>query len=86
MCVPVEIAADAAGVEGLLMHEDEEVTITLQKVREFTAPVRQGQTVGCISYAIGSREWKRLRLVAAADMKAIDLKWCVRRVLERWLI
>ena len=86
MCVPVEIAADAAGVEGLLMHEDEEVAITLQKVREFTAPVRQGQTVGYIGYVIGSREWKRLRLVAAADMKAIDLKWCVRRVLEKWLI
>lgn len=84
--VPVEVSRDMTGVGGLLMHEDEKVTVTLQKVRELTAPVREGQTVGYVSYAVGNREWKRIRLVASGEIKAIDLKWCVCRVVEKWLI
>ncbi|MDE6219118.1 MAG: D-alanyl-D-alanine carboxypeptidase, partial [Lachnospiraceae bacterium] len=86
--LPVEIAADETemGVQGLLMHEDEKVTITLQKVKELSAPVREGQVIGYISYEVGNQEWKRMRLVATGEIKAIDLKWCVRRVFERWLI
>lgn len=84
--VPVEVSRDMTGVGGLLMHEDEKVTVTLQKVRELTAPVREGQTVGYVSYVVGNREWKRIRLVASGEIKAIDLKWCVCRVVEKWLI
>ncbi|MDE7414734.1 MAG: D-alanyl-D-alanine carboxypeptidase [Lachnospiraceae bacterium] len=86
MYVPVEIAADVTGVEGLLMHEDEKVTITLHKVKELTAPVREGQTIGYITYAVGSQEWKRMRLVAAGGIKAVDLKWCIQKVVEKWMI
>ncbi|MDE5825910.1 MAG: serine hydrolase, partial [Lachnospiraceae bacterium] len=86
MHVPVEIAADVTGVEGLLMHEDEKVTITLHKVKELTAPVREGQTIGYITYAVGSQEWKRMRLVAAGGIKAVDLKWCIQKVVEKWMI
>lgn len=86
MHMPVKIAGDENGLEGLLMHEDEKVTITLQKVRELTAPVREGQTVGYLSYEVGSQEWKRVRLVAAGEIKAIDLNWCFRRVVEKWMI
>ena len=84
--VPVELALEADGVEGLLMHEDEKVTVTLQKVKELTAPVGEGQTIGYISYAVGNREWKRMRLVTAGEIEAVDMKWCVRRVVEKWLI
>lgn len=84
--VPVEVSRDMTGVGGLLMHEDEKVTVTLQKVRELTAPVREGQTVGYVSYAVGNREWKRIRLAASGEIKAIDMKWCVCRVVEKWLI
>jgi len=86
MYIPVEIAADETGLEGLLMHEDEKVTITLQKVKELTAPVREGQTVGYISYAVGNQEWKRICIVTTGEMKAVDLEWCIRRVLEKWMI
>lgn len=84
--VPVELALEADGVEGLLMHEDEKVTVTLQKVKELTAPVGEGQTIGYISYAVGNREWKRMRLVTAGEIAAVDMRWCVRRVVEKWLI
>lgn len=85
MCVPVEIAEDVTGVEGLLMHEDEKVTITLQKVKELSAPVTEGQTIGYISYAVGNQEWKRLRIAAAGEIKAVDLEWCIRRVVGKWM-
>jgi len=87
--LPVEIAADETGkdgLDGLLMHENEKVTVTLHKVREVTAPVRKGQTVGYISYAVGNQEWKRLRIVAAGEMEAIDVQWCIRMVLGKWMI
>ena len=86
MCVPVKIDGEMTGMEGLLMHEDEKVTVTLHKVRELTAPVREGQTVGYISYAVGNQEWKRTELVTAGEIKAVDLKWCIHRVVERWMI
>ncbi|MDE7030067.1 MAG: D-alanyl-D-alanine carboxypeptidase, partial [Lachnospiraceae bacterium] len=70
----------------LLMHEDEKVTITLQKVRELTAPVREWQTGGYLSYEVVSQEWKRVRLVAAGEIKAVDLNWCICRVVEKWMI
>lgn len=89
MYVPVEIAADDTGkneLDGLLMHEDEKVTVTLQKVRELTAPVRKGQTIGFISYAVGNQEWKRIRIVTTGGVKAIDIEWCIRTVLGKWMI
>lgn len=86
MRVPVEIAVEATGPDGLLMHENEKVTVTLQKVRELTAPVREGQTIGYITYAVGNQEWKRIRIVTTGEIKAVDLKWCIQRVLEKWMI
>lgn len=86
MYVPVAAAADAAGVDGLLMHEDEKVTVTLQKVRMLTAPVKNGQIVGYVTYEVGNREWKRIRLVATGEIKAVDMRWCVRKVIEKWML
>lgn len=84
--IPVEITTDVTGVEGLLMHEDEKVTVTLHKVRELTAPVAEGQTVGFVTYAVGNREWRRMRLAASGEVRAVDLKWCICKVIEKWMI
>lgn len=91
--MPVELAADIeesgaaaeTASEGLLMREDEKVTITLQKVKTLTAPVRKGQKIGYISYMVGNKEWKRICLTATEDIKAVDLAWCVRQVVQKWL-
>ncbi len=83
--LPVEMVEEDTGKEGLLMREDEKVTITLQKVRALTAPVVKGQEIGHISYAVGNQEWKRIRLVAAGEVEAVDLEWCLRKVLGKWM-
>lgn len=86
MLMPVEIAADAAGEEGLLMRGDEKVTVTLHKVKGLTAPVGSGQKIGQISYTVGNREWRRIDLVTTGEIRAVDLEWCIRRVLKKWMI
>ncbi len=86
ICLPVEIAPETSGTEGLLMREDEKVTITLQKVKGLTAPVMKGQEIGHISYAVGNEEWKRINLVTTGEIQAVDIEWCLRKVFEKWMI
>lgn len=83
--LPVEMVQEETGKEGLLMREDEKVTITLQKVKALTAPVVKGQEIGHISYAVGNEEWKRIRLVTTGEIEAIDLDWCLRKVVGKWM-
>ncbi len=87
--MPVKIAVDKTSAEtvseGLLMREDEKVTIALQKVKALTAPVRKGQEIGYLSYMVGNQEWKRVCLVATEDIDAVDFGWCFQQVVQKWL-
>lgn len=84
--MPVEIVPDGEYTnDGLLMREDEKVTVTLQKVKALTAPVQKGQTIGYLSYMVGNKEWKRVCLVTTEDISAVDFQWCVRQVVQKWL-
>lgn len=84
--MPVEVVPDGEHAnDGLLMREDEKVTVTLQKVKALTAPVRKGQTIGYLSYMVGNKEWKRVCIVTTEDIRAVDFKWCVCQVVRKWL-
>lgn len=83
--VPVEVAGEGTGRDGLLMREDEKVTIRLQKVKALTAPVHKGEKIGYISYMVGNKEWKRVNLTAADGVEAVDLRWCMRQVFNKWM-
>ncbi len=84
--LPIKTATDTSGEEGLLMREDEKVTVTLQKVKGLTAPVAKGQQIGHISYIVGNEEWKRINLITTGEIQPIDLKWCLHKVLRKWII
>lgn len=73
-------------IEGLLMRDEEKITVTLHKVKGLSAPVDKGQKVGHISYKVGDEEWKRVELVAAQGKEAIDFAWCLKMVFEKWSI
>lgn len=73
-------------IAGLLMNGDEKITVTLHKVRELSAPVAEGQSVGHISYMVGDAEWKRVDIVAAQEKEAIDFSWCLKMIFEKWSI
>ena len=72
--------------DGLLMRDDEKITVTLHKVKSLTAPVPKGLEIGTVSYLTDNEEWKRVSLVTDEEIKRIDMGWCIRRVLERWFV
>lgn len=85
--VDVKVAMQgSSGAEGLLLKEDEKVTVNLNKVKSLTAPVAKGQEVGSVSYMAGNKEWKRITLVTAEEVEAIDFSWCVEQVLGKWML
>lgn len=77
---------DDSAQEGLLMRDDEKITVTLHKVKSLTAPVPEGLEIGSVSYMADNEEWKRVSLVTAEEIKDIDMRWCIRQVLGRWLV
>lgn len=73
-------------IEGILMREDEKFTLTIQKTKILDAPVNRGKGIGYVTYNIDNEEWKRLYIVIAEKKDVIDLKWCIRQIIKRWLI
>lgn len=73
-------------IEGILMREDEKYTLTIEKAKILDAPVNKGACVGYVAYNIDNEEWKRLYIVIAEKIDVIDLKWCIRQIIKRWLI
>ena len=84
--LPVEPDPEVEGVDGLLMRPDENVEILYRKEQYLTAPVEAGEYVGEISYLVDGRVWRRERLIAVEDVEAIDLLWCGRQILLRFLM
>jgi D-alanyl-D-alanine carboxypeptidase (penicillin-binding protein 5/6) len=83
--VGVESTSDT-GEKGLLMRDDEKVTVRLQIVKGLTAPVAKGQQVGYVSYMVDGEEWRRISLSADTEIKEIDMEWCIFQVFYRCLI
>ena len=72
--------------DGLLMRDDEKITVTLHKAKSLTAPVPKGLEIGTVSYLADNEEWKRISLVTDEKIKDIDMGWCIRKVLDRWFV
>jgi len=73
-------------IDGLLMNNEEKITVTLHKVRGLSAPVSKGQQVGHISYTVGDEEWKRVDIVATQGKEAVDFWWCFKMIFDKWSI
>ncbi|MBD5451414.1 MAG: D-alanyl-D-alanine carboxypeptidase [Lachnospiraceae bacterium] len=82
----VDAPEGSRGIDGLLMSDEEKITITLHKVKELSAPVSEGQKVGHISYMVGDEEWKRVDIVTTQEKEAIDFRWCFKMIFDKWSI
>lgn len=82
----VELDPEAEGAEGLLMRTDEKVEILYRKEEELKAPVKEGTTVGEICYVVDGEIWRRERLAVGESVEVIDLSWCGRQILRRFLV
>lgn len=72
--------------EGLLLRDDEEIRVEYTVEEVLTAPVESGTTVGTISYLVGDTVYKEENIVTADRVMEIDLKWCGRQILDRFLL
>ena len=82
----VQMDPEADGVEGLLLRPGEKVEILYRKEKSLTAPVTEGQVVGEICYLVDGEVWRRERVLTGESVQAIDLTWCGRQILERFLV
>lgn len=80
-----EEQASEAWEEGLLLRADEKIRVECRLEEVLDAPVRKGTEVGSIEYLVNDIVYKRETIVTTSDLAAIDLKWCARQVLERFL-
>lgn len=71
--------------EGLLLRADEKIRVECRLADALDAPVKKGTEVGSIEYLVDDIVYKRESIVTASDLAAVDLKWCARQVLERFL-
>jgi hypothetical protein len=55
-------------------------------MHSLNAPVKKGTIVGYISYCTDDGEWLRQNIVIAKNIEAIDAKWSVMKIFNRWLI
>lgn len=67
--------------EGLLLRHDEEIVITYDIEEELEAPVEEGRVVGKIQYSVGEKVYRTKMVVTSGEVEAIDLSWCIEKVL-----
>ena len=69
----------------LLKRKDEKVTIKEDIPKELTAPVREGEAVGSVSYYLEGRLVKSYPVYAAEEAQRISFGWCLKKTLEKYL-
>lgn len=72
--------------DGLLLREDEEIRVEYSVKELLTAPVESGMIVGTVDYLVGDTIYKRENIVTADSVMPVDLKWCGRQVIQRFLL
>jgi D-alanyl-D-alanine carboxypeptidase (penicillin-binding protein 5/6) len=78
--------SEKIGYDGINIRENEEIEVIVYKISNISAPVSKNTIVGYISYNTSDGEWMRQNLVITEDIEAVNLSWCVWRILKMWLI
>lgn len=71
--------------EGVLLGPGEEISVTYRCKGNLTAPVREGQIVGTVTYSVGDVVYKTENIVTCDSVEKIDFSWCVEQILSRFL-
>ena len=73
-------------LEGLLMREDEKISVKYTVAESLTAPVEENTPVGSVDYLVNDTVYRREMIVAAEQIEAVEPKWCVQQILVRVLL
>lgn len=83
--VPVTIR-EGEGMEGLLLSEEEKITLYWEMKEYLHAPVYAGEEVGFIQYRVGDTLLREDKIYLTQSVEKIDFGWCLLKVFERfWL-
>lgn len=75
---------DSAG--SILMRQDESVRTEIVRNEELTAPVTEGMHIGEVNFYVGDEKWRSVELTATEEIAAVNMEWCIKQVLRKWLI
>ena len=84
----VEVREDEAfpSAERLLLRQDEKIQVTYSVKETLAAPVEKGTQVGSVEYSVDGVVYRREAIVTTDGVERIDLQWCIRQILERFLL
>lgn len=71
--------------EGILMRREEKVEVCFEWEKELTAPVEKGKKIGEVTYGVDGMIFRREEIVTAAEVNAVNLKWCLSEIMDRFL-
>ena len=66
--------------EGVLLRNGEELRTEILLPKEVMAPVKEGQILGEIRYAVGEELLQTECVIAAESVERIDFAWCLKQV------
>ncbi len=82
----VALGADKGWEEGLLLREDERISVEYSVESALEAPVESGSRVGTVQYLVDGVVYRQERLVTAGGVERITPAWCTQEILSRFLL
>lgn len=76
----VPVRMQYQGERGILLGQNEKISVKVILPEEVEAPIAKGQTLGEIQYLIGKVPCFRELVVADREIPRIDFLWCFRKV------
>ena len=86
IAVPVTVVTKEAGIEGVLLKEDESFEKREEIAKELEAPVEKGTEVGKITYLVDGEIYGIDYVITADNVKKIDFTWCFWQVIKHYSI
>lgn len=69
----------------VLLGDQEEINVSVTAKDTLTAPVKEGELVGTVSYSLENRQLKEYPLVAGSDVDQKTAQWYLGKVIAYWL-
>ena len=84
IAVPVEIQK-GEGEEGVLLSEQEEITVYWETKESLRAPVAFGSEVGFVRYMVGNTVLREDKIITVQSVEKIDYLWCLKKIFEKYI-
>ena len=83
--VPLEIDFEQDNSLKVLLKNGESVELVYHVPKILKAPVKSGDVVGKVEYKLGDEVIREYSIFASKDVKKLDYKWCLHKVISRFL-